>query len=187
MELQVIVTLSDRLFGLLEEKLPNLGRRVEKAITKEIGAQTRRESSISVSVSATPTVEASTGSDEPQPHTRMIAPDLPKASETPTPEAPAQSVTEAPAPSMTPAERIRQIMHRTRQRFEGDDYKENTASENYKKYHKQLTGQFKNIAAILGADKPSTLPDDKIDSFAAECEALIIGDDGNITPPPASF
>ena len=52
MELQVTITLSDRLFVLLEDKLPNLGRRVEKAITKEIGAQTRRESSIAVSVSA---------------------------------------------------------------------------------------------------------------------------------------
>ena len=42
MELQVTVTLSDRLFVLLEDKLPNLGRRVEKAITKEISAQARR-------------------------------------------------------------------------------------------------------------------------------------------------
>ncbi len=78
-------------------------------------------------------------------------------------------------------------MHRTRQRFEGEDYKENTASEGYKKYHKQLTGEFKRIAAILGADKPSALPVEQRAAFIAECEALIIGEDGNITPPPAPF
>jgi len=84
-------------------------------------------------------------------------------------------------------EDIRTCMHRTRQRFEGEDYKENTAGEGYKKYHEQLTGEFKRIAAILGADKPSTLPVEQRAAFIAECEALIIGEDGNITPPPAPF
>ena len=78
-------------------------------------------------------------------------------------------------------------MHRTRQRFEGKDYKENTTGEGYKKYHKQLTSQFKQIAAILGADKPSALPAEQRAAFIAECDALIIGEDGNITPPPAPY
>ena len=52
------------------------------------------------------------------------------------------------------AEDVRAAIHKTRQRIEGEDYKENTDGEAYKKYHKPLTAQFKNIAALLGADKP---------------------------------
>jgi len=53
-------------------------------------------------------------------------------------------------------------------------------ARNDKKYHEQLTGEFKRIAAILGADKPSALPVEQRAAFIAECEALIIGEDGNI-------
>lgn len=84
-------------------------------------------------------------------------------------------------------EDIRAAMHRTRQRFEGEYYKENTDSENYKKYHKQLTGMFKQIAAVLGADKPSALPADRRAAFIAECDALIIDEKGFIAPPPAPY
>ena len=176
MELQVTLTLSDRLFALLEDKLPNLGRRIEKAVTKEIGAQTRRESSIEVSVSAkTPETAAPAIAAEevPEPEAQQPA-DEPK----PFAEAPVQQ----PDKPLT-EEDIRACMHRTRQRFEGEDYKENTTGEGYKKYHKQLTSQFKCIAAMLGADKPSALPVEQRAAFIAECDALIIGEDGNITPP----
>ena len=71
-------------------------------------------------------------------------------------------------------------MHKTRQRIEGEDYKENTDGEAYKKYHKALTAQFKNIAALLGADKPSALPTDKIESFIKQCDELQILKDGTI-------
>ena len=78
------------------------------------------------------------------------------------------------------AEDVRAAMHKTRQRIEGEDYKENTDGEAYKKYHKPLTAQFKNIAALLGADKPSALPSDKIASFIDQCDHLQIMDDGTI-------
>lgn len=199
MELQVTITLSDRLFVLLEDKLPNLGRRVEKAITKEIGAQTRRESSIAVSVSA----EAMT--PEPSENEKNRRPRRVKAAapETIAPVAAVEEVPETPQPAAEPKpfaeapvqqpakelteEDIRAAMHRTRQRFEGEDYKENTDSEAYKKYHKQLTGMFKQIAAVLGADKPSALPADMRASFIAECDALIIDEKGFIAPPPAPY
>lgn len=110
------------------------------------------------------------------------------AEEVPEPETPAAPKPFAEAPVQPPEkelteEDIRAAMHRTRQRFEGEDYKENTDSEAYKKYHKQLTSMFKQIAAVLGADKPSALPADRRAAFIAECDALIIGDDGNVTPP----
>lgn len=178
MELQVTLTLSDRLFALLEDKLPNLGRRIEKAVTKEIGAQTRRESSIEVSVNAkTPETAAPVTTTEEVPETTQ-----PAAEPKPFAEAP------RPATEISIGERIREIMHRTRQRFEGEDYKENTDSENYKKYHRALTSQFKQIAMQLGHEKPSYLDTaEKVDSFAEMCDALIIDEKGFIAPPPAPY
>lgn len=78
------------------------------------------------------------------------------------------------------AEDVRAAMHKTRQRIEGEDYKENTNGEAYKKYHKPLTVTFKNIAALLGAEKPSALPPDKIASFIEQCNGLQIMEDGTI-------
>lgn len=78
------------------------------------------------------------------------------------------------------AEDVRAAMHATRQRIEGEDYKENTNGDLYKKYHKPLTAQFKNIAALLGADKPSALPSDKIANFIEQCNGLQVMDDGTI-------
>lgn len=78
------------------------------------------------------------------------------------------------------AEDVRAAMHKTRQRIEGEDYKENTNGDLYKKYHKPLTAQFKNIAALLGADKPSALPPDKIASFIEQCDELQVLKDGTI-------
>lgn len=76
---------------------------------------------------------------------------------------------------------VREIMHRTRQRFEGENYKENTDSEHYKKYHRQLTAQFKQIASLLGYEKPSAIDTpEKVDSFAAQCDDLYIAEDGSI-------
>lgn len=80
------------------------------------------------------------------------------------------------------AEDVRAAMHKTRQRIEGEDYKENTNGEAYKKYHKPLTAQFKNIAALLGAEKPSALPPDKIANFIEQCDELRVMDDGTIGP-----
>lgn len=78
------------------------------------------------------------------------------------------------------AEDVRAAMHKTRQRIEGEDYKENTNGDLYKKYHKPLTAQFKNIAALLGAEKPSALPPDKIADFIEQCNGLQIMEDGTI-------
>ena len=78
------------------------------------------------------------------------------------------------------AEDVRAAMHATRQRIEGENYKENTNGDLYKKYHKPLTAQFKNIAALLGADKPSALPSDKIADFIEQCNGLQIMEDGTI-------
>lgn len=98
---------------------------------------------------------------------------------TPQNEGQAKAQAEAEQKPLT-AEDVRAAMHATRQRIEGEDYKENTNGELYKKYHKPLTAQFKNIAALLGADKPSALPSDKIADFIEQCNGLQIMEDGTI-------
>lgn len=80
------------------------------------------------------------------------------------------------------AEDVRAAMHKTRKRIEGEDYLENTKGDLYKKYHRPLTATFKNIAALLGAEKPSALPPDKIASFMEQCDELQVMQDGTIGP-----
>lgn len=87
--------------------------------------------------------------------------------------------TEDKAKSLT-EEDVRAAMHQTRLRIEGEDYKENTSGELYKKYHKELSTQFKQIAAFLGAEKPSLLPADKRQEFIDECAKLKVLNDGTI-------
>lgn len=77
-------------------------------------------------------------------------------------------------------EDVRAAMHRTRQRIEGEDYRDNVTGEKYQKYHKPLTAQFKNMAALLGSDKPSALPEDKRATFIKQCDELKIMKDGTI-------
>lgn len=98
---------------------------------------------------------------------------------TPQNEGQAKAQAEAEQKPLT-AEDVRAAMHATRQRIEGEDYKENTNGDLYKKYHKPLTAQFKNIAALLGAEKPSALPPDKIANFIERCNGLQVMEDGTI-------
>lgn len=94
-----------------------------------------------------------------------------------------------PAPVATPTEKIytevdvREAMDRTRRRIEGEDYKTNTDGELYKKWHRKLTGWFKNTAAIYGSDKPSTLPDsDSRRKFIENCDRVHTNED-DLTMP----
>lgn len=109
------------------------------------------------------------------------ATDQPEETHDPEPE----PETEDPDKKELTEEDVREAMDRTRRRIEGEDYKENTAGELYKKYHKQLTATFKNISALLGSDKPSALPADKRADFIRECDLLIVNDKGEIAKPEA--
>lgn len=105
--------------------------------------------------------------------------------EAPAPEPEAKNEEAAPAKEEADKEYtevdVRAAMERTRKRIEGEDYKENTSSENYKKYHRRLTAEFKNIAAFLGSEKPSALPTSELrEAFCNQCDELILWD-GQIT------
>lgn len=93
----------------------------------------------------------------------------PEADETPKASAPAKQLTE---------EDIRTAIHVTRAKFEGSDYLNNTESEGYKKYHRQLTQQFKSIAISLGFEKPSLIDADHRQQFVDECGQLKLSEDG---------
>lgn len=194
MELQVTVTLSDRLFELLEGKLPNLGRRVEKAITKEIGARVREESEVKVgmTVGPEPVAEPATESDTAKPAPK---PKATKAAKKQAPE-PEQAPEPAPAPEPKPEgkeearplaainipEEVRAIIHSTRQRFLGEDFLNNTGTDAYKKYFSALSTEFKKISAAIGYDKPSRIDNaEDLEKFRAACGELTIDADGGIT------
>lgn len=146
-------------------------------------------------------------SNEPQPEPQAAAKKTRKGKGEATAEAPAndtageqqeaETPTDQPEPQPEPEaeaettnrelteEDVREAMHKVRQRIEGENYKENTDSENYKKYHRVLTQTFKNISALLGSDKPSTLPADQRAAFINEINALVVNEKGEITKPNA--
>jgi hypothetical protein len=106
-----------------------------------------------------------------------------EAAPEPEPEAEAEAPAEAEPKELTEQD-IRDAMHRTRQRIEGENYKDETDGELYKKYHRQLTSWFKNTAALLGSDKPSALITEKgqddARQFIEECDRLEVLEDGTI-------
>jgi hypothetical protein len=67
-----------------------------------------------------------------------------------------------------PAEFIRAAMADCRTRIEGEGYTKDSA------YHKELTAEFKRIAQLLGSEKPSELPADKVESFVDAINNLYI-------------
>lgn len=114
--------------------------------------------------------------DKPEPAAEPAEPQQ----EQPAPEASAE-----PAPAEQPAQDkeytevdVRAAMDKVRRRIEGENYKEQTDSEGYKKWHRALTGWFKNTAAVCGAEKPSALPDSKSRyMFIQCCENVYVKDD----------
>lgn len=113
--------------------------------------------------------ETVTDAPEPQP-----APE-PEPQETAAPE-PAQTE-QAGQKEYTEVD-VRAAMDRTRRRIEGENYKEKTDSEGYKRWHRTLTGWFKNTAAMFGAEKPSALPDSESRAkFIACCDAVTVKND----------
>lgn len=130
---------------------------------------------------------------QPQPAAPAMALPEPAESDKPAPASDKPTPAPEPAPAPTPAKEltaqdVRDAIHRTRQRFEGEDYAQNTDSEAYKKYHRALNDIFKQSAMVLaGVTKPSLLPPDKIADFIADCEAITLDENGNLTLPKAPF
>lgn len=121
-------------------------------------------------------------SDKPAPASDKPAPTLEPAAPAPEPVAPAP----AQAKELT-AEDVRDAIHRTRLRFEGD-YVNNRDTEEYNRYHGALNTLFKQSAmALAGVKKPSLLPPDKIADFIADCEGITMDENGDLIPAKAPF
>jgi hypothetical protein len=146
---------------------------IKITVNVQIGLTDELHSFLSKLIPAAPAVAAPAAKE---PETKEVAPE-------PQPEAEVtnQEPTPEPAKEYTEVD-VRAAMDRTRKRFEGEDYKDKTDSDLYKKYHRALTAQFKNMAAVLGSDKPSTLPSSELrEAFIKMCDELILGDNGEIT------
>lgn len=192
MDLNVTITLSDQLFSLLEDKLPNLGRRIEKPVEKEVGKEMRKGTNVSVTVNATPSEIPGMPDDpdtiEPAPSESPVAVSVEPAA------TPAQTPVETPtptpaAPAVPTLEDCRAALHRARVRFEGENYKDKT-SEGRAKYHQAVTNQVKQILISVSsgtAEKIPALPEEYRAAFIAELDALILDEKGQITAPPAPF
>lgn len=74
---------------------------------------------------------------------------------------------------------VRKAMDDCHTRFEGEDWKNNTESDAYVKYHKKLNAWFKYLASFYGADRPSSLAEENRHAFIKDCEETLIGEDGN--------
>lgn len=192
MDLNVTITLSDQLFTLLEDKLPNLGRRIEKSVEKEVGKEVRKGTNVSVTVNAAPSEIPGMPDDpdtiEPAPADSPVAVSVePVITPAPTPvETPSPSPA---APAVPTLEDCRAALHRARVRFEGEDYKDKT-SEGRAKYHQAVTNQVKQILISVSsgtAEKIPALPEEYRAAFIAELDALILDKKGQITAPPAPF
>ena len=128
---------------------------------------------------------------KPQPEPKPEVTNQPTTTEgqaTAAPEEPAEEAKPEPTPEPEPVPQatakeytevdVRAAMERTRKRIEGENYKEKTDSEGYKKWHRVLTGWFKNTAAMFGAEKPSALPDSESRAkFIACCDAVQVKGD----------
>lgn len=140
-------------------------------------AKSQPEPKPEVTNQPTPTDGQATASEEPEPQPETAKPE---------PE-PAPVQEPAPEPQPEPAKEeakeytevdVRAAMDRTRKRIEGENYKEKPDSEGYKKWHRVLTGWFKNTAAMYGAEKPSALPDSESRAkFIACCDAVQVKGD----------
>lgn len=147
-------------------------------------AKSQPEPKPEVTNQPTPTDGQATASEEPEPQPETAKPE---------PE-PAPVQEPAPEPQPEPAKEeakeytevdVRAAMDRTRKRIEGENYKEKTDSEGYKKWHRVLTGWFKNTAAMFGAEKPSALPDSESRAkFIACCDAIQVKGDELIEDCP---
>ena len=136
-----------------------------------------------------PAAPESAESDKPAPASDKPTPAPEPVAPAPEPVAPAHEPA-APAPAQAKeltAEDVRDAIHRTRLRFEGD-YVNNRDTEEYNRYHGALNTLFKQSSmALAGVKKPSLLPPDKIADFIADCEGITMDENGDLIPAKAPF
>ena len=167
---QVSIGLNSELFTLFSSVVnrPAQVAELPAAPRNKKPAKPQPEPKPEVTNQQTPTDGQATASEEPEP--APVQEPAPEPQQEPEPaQEGAKEYTEVD---------VRAAMDRTRKRIEGENYKEKPDSEGYKKWHRVLTGWFKNTAAIYGAEKPSALPDSESRAkFIACCDAVCVKGD----------
>ena len=183
---QVSIGLNSELFTLLSSVVnrPAQVAELPAAPRNKKPAKPQPEPKPEVTNQPTPTDGQATASEEPEPQPEAAKPEpepAPVQEPAPEPQQEPEPQPQAPAKEETKEYTevdVRAAMDRTRKRIEGENYKEKTDSEGYKKWHRVLTGWFKNTAAVYGAEKPSALPDSESRAkFIACCDAVYVKDD----------
>ncbi len=132
-------------------------------------------------VSAAPAIPAEPAAENPETapaapakKSRKKAEPTPEPAPEPKPNHAIDPTDDMPEDIADPTEEdVRAAMHKTRQRIEGEDYKDDTESEGYKKYHSMLTKEFKALSKKLsGQEKPSALPPELRKAFIDSCEDI---------------
>ena len=97
-------------------------------------------------------------------------------------------IDKAPASKFPTAADLRKAMNDLRDRIEGEDYanKKNTDAK-VKALHRLVTSTLKNVAALLGAEKPSEIEEDKRQAFMDEIALLELSSDGSKLEKPLPF
>ena len=152
---------------------------MENALLGVISKLMNREAAPEAVPAPKPRKQAKQVEQEPQPKPEVENPQAAAAPQTEQPAAEPAAPAEQPAQNKEYTEvDVRAAMHKVRQRIEGENYKEQPDSGGYKKWHKVLTGWFKNTAAFCGAEKPSALPDsDSRYKFIQCCENVKVEND----------
>ena len=154
----------------------NLGVTSELAALLSSALEGRKQVEPEAPKPATPKKTTKTAAERPAEETAPAAVVEEKPAEAPKPAA----ETEPMQKEYTEVD-VREAMDRTRKRIEGENYKEQTDSEDYQKWHRKLTAMFKEISARYGSDKPSTLPDcESRENFIRSCDTLAVVD-GKLT------
>lgn len=152
---------------------------MENALLGVLTKLMNREAAPDAAPAPKPRKQAKQVEEMPQPKPGVENPQAEPAPAEPTPAEPAAQNKE-----YTEVD-VRAAMHKTRQRIEGENYKEQPDSEGYKKWHKVLTTWFKNTAAFCGAEKPSALPDSKSRyQFIRSCEGVKVVNDELVEDRP---
>ena len=165
---KVTIGMENALLGIISKLIEN-----REAAPAAVPAPKPRKQAKAVEEKPQPQPEVE---DKPEPAAEPAEPQQGQ----PAPEASAE-----PAPAEQPAQDkeytevdVRAAMDKVRRRIEGENYKEQTDSEGYKKWHKVLTGWFKKTAAFCGAEKPSALPDSQSRyQFIQCCEHVKVEND----------
>lgn len=171
--IRVQFDLSEKLYAFLEDRLPNVARRAEKAVTKELGAQARKEMNVSVDIIPVNPPKSSENSEisENSEHSENS-----EKSET--------------TPAIPTLEDCRAALERTRVRFEGEDYSNHKDSDAYKRYHKPLSAMVKQILLTVSGGKAEKMPqleESARATFIEMLDELTTDENGDIVAPKAPF